>query len=94
MAAYLVGQIAVKDEVLWKQYVEGVAESVEPFDATIVFRGQRNRVLAGVNPRDLIVVIEFSEHDELEAWFNSEKYQSIIELRDRAADVVITTYQA
>ena len=94
MAAYLVGQIRVKDSQLWQEYVAGVAESLAPFDAKIVFRGKRISVLAGDNERDLVVVIEFSGRHALENWFNSEAYQSLIALRDRAADVVITTYDA
>ena len=50
-------------------------------------------LLAGENERDLVVVIEFSDRASLESWFNSEKYQSLISLRDNSADVVITTYE-
>jgi uncharacterized protein (DUF1330 family) len=92
MSAYLIGQISVRDSQLWQKYVAGVSESLAPFDATIVFRGKRSSVLAGSNERDLVVVIEFSDHTSLETWFYSEKYQSLISLRDRAADVIITTY--
>ena len=92
MSAYLIGQISVKDHHLWQEYVAGVAESLAPFDATIVLRGKRSSVLAGDNDRELVVVIEFSDAVELHNWFHSETYQSLIALRDRAADVVITTY--
>ena len=94
MAAYLIGQIKVKDEVLWQEYVAGVQESLAPFDAEVVFRGKRDKVLAGQHDKDLVVVIEFSNLSALDDWFNSEKYQSLISLRDKAANVVITTYQA
>jgi len=94
MAAYLVGQITVKDENLWQAYVSGVAESLAPFEANIIFRGKRDKVLAGSHDYDLVVVIEFPDLTTLDNWFNSDKYQSIIPIRDKAADVVITTYQA
>jgi len=94
MAAYLVGHITVKDDELWQQYVSGVAESIAPFDANVVFRGKLDKVLAGTHDKDLVVVIEFSDLSTLDNWFNSAKYQSLIPLRDKAADVVITTYQA
>jgi len=93
MAAYLVGQITVKDDNLWQEYVAGVAESIAPFDANIMFRGKRDKVLAGSHDYELIVVIEFSDIATVDNWFNSPKYQSLIPLRDRAANVVITTYQ-
>ena len=94
MTAYLVGQITVKDETVWQEYVRGVQESLSPFDAQVVFRGKRATVLAGRQNHDLVVVIEFAELSTLESWFASEKYQSLIPLRDRGADVVITSYVA
>lgn len=94
MSTYLVGQIKVKREDLWQQYVAGVQESLAPFDASIVFRGKLLEVLAGHQDKDLVVVIEFSDQNVLNDWFTSEKYQSLISLRDEAANVVITTYQA
>ena len=94
MAAYLVGHITVKDDELWQQYVAGVAESIAPFDSKIVFRGQLDKILAGQHEHNLVVVIEFPDQSTLDNWYGSEKYQSLIPLRDKAADVVITTYKA
>lgn len=94
MSAYLIGQIQVKDNLLWQEYVAGVSESLAPFDdVKVIFRGTRTAVLAGENERSLVVLIEFPDHITLTNWFKSEKYQSIIPLRDKAADVVITTYE-
>lgn len=94
MPAYLVGQITLKNSQLWQEYVDGVSESLSFFAAKVIFRGKRSVVLAGENERDLVVVIEFSDHTTLENWFASDKYQSLIPLRDNAADVVITTYDS
>ena len=93
MTAYLVGHITVKDDELWQQYVSGVQESISPFNAKVIFRGQLVEVLAGQHEHDLVVVIEFPDQSALDHWFNSEKYQSLIPLRDKAANVVITTYK-
>ena len=94
MASYLIGRISVKDDTLWQEYVEGVSESLLPFKAKIVFRGKLNSVLAGKDTRDLVVVIEYDDQSTLDSWFNSEKYQSLIPIRDKAADVVITSYNS
>ena len=93
MAAYLVGHITVKDDGLWEQYVAGVQESLATFESRIVFRGQLVEILAGDHDYNLVVVIEFPDHATLDAWYGSKKYQSLIPLRDKAADVVITTYK-
>ena len=94
MAAYLVGHITVKDNGLWQKYVSGVQESLTPFDSKVIFRGQLVEILAGQHEHDLVVVIEFPDHSTLNNWYASEKYQSLIPLRDKAANVVITTYKS
>ena len=93
MAAYLIGQISVKDEELWRQYVTGVQDSLLPFAAKTIFRGELVAVLAGSQDKDLVVVLEFSDQSILNDWFHSENYQALIPLRDKAADVVISTYK-
>ncbi|HEY5791112.1 MAG TPA: DUF1330 domain-containing protein [Gammaproteobacteria bacterium] len=94
MAAYLVGTVSVRDPALWAEYVRGVAASLEPYAAEIVFRGRRAADLAGSQPRELAVVIRFAALAELHAWHASAAYQALVPLRDRAADVVITAYEA
>ncbi len=93
MAAYLVGQVTVKDPELWKQYVAGVARSLEPFGAEVVFRGELGSVLAGQLPHDRAVVVRFADHDALLAWFRSPAYQGLVPLRERAADMVLASYR-
>lgn len=94
MASYLVGHITVKDEELWQQYVSGVKDSLSAFESKVIFRGKLVSILAGSHEHDRVVVIEFSDHGTLDNWFRSDNYQSLIPLRDEAADVVITTYES
>ncbi len=93
MPAYLVGQIRLRDPDLWHRYIDGVAASLAPYAAEVVFRGRRARDLAGEQPRKRIVVIRFTDMDELNRWHDSDAYQALIPLRDRAADVLITAYE-
>ena len=93
MPAYLVGQVSVRDQELWAQYVAGVAESLIPFSAEIMFRGRHARDLAGRQPRELVVVIRFADLGELNRWHDADAYQALVPLRDRAADVLITAYE-
>jgi uncharacterized protein (DUF1330 family) len=94
MASYLVGHITVKDDELWPKYVSGVQESLLPFDSKVIFRGKLASVLAGKHDHDLVVVIEFPDQSTLDNWYFSEKYQALIPLRDKAANVVIMAYEA
>jgi uncharacterized protein (DUF1330 family) len=93
MASYLVGHITVKDDELWQKYVSGVQESLLPFDSKVIFRGKLVSVLAGKHEYDLVVVIEFPDQSTLDNWYSSEKYQALIPLRDKAANVVIMAYK-
>ena len=92
MASYLIGHITVKDNKLWQEYVAGVQESLIPYKSEIVFRGKLAAVLAGKHEYDQVVVIEFHDLATLENWYVSEKYHSVIPIRNMAADVVITSY--
>jgi len=92
MPAYLVGHIAVKNPDLWQVYIAGVQKSLVPFEADVVFRGQRAAVLAGEHSYDQCVVIKFVNPAAIQEWYNSAAYQGLIPTRDQAADVVIISY--
>ena len=92
MAAYLIGHITIKDPVKWEKYVQGVQESLAPYEANIIFRGKRINVFTGEHPYHNTVVIEFSDPSAMQQWYSSENYQKLIPLRDEAADVVIIGY--
>ena len=94
MSAYLIGHIRIKNPDKWKTYVEGVQQSLIPFEAEVVFRGRRATVLAGEHPHQHTVVIKFSDQPTLQQWYHSDAYQDLISVRDDAADVVIISYDA
>ena len=92
MASYLIGHITVKDDKLWQEYLSGVQESLIPFKSKIILRGPLVSVLKGKHKHNLVVVIEFHDQATLNNWYTSEKYQSLIPVRDKAADLVLMTY--
>jgi len=94
MSAYLIGHITIKNPDKWKTYVEGVQQSLIPFNAEVVFRGKRATVLAGEHPHHHTVVIKFPDQPTLQQWYGSDTYQALIAVRDEAADVVIISYDA
>ncbi|SNT08238.1 Uncharacterized conserved protein, DUF1330 family [Noviherbaspirillum humi] len=92
--AYVVGQITIKDETKWARYRDQVPATIAPWDAEIVFRGKQAAVLAGANPHPDIVVIRFPSMRAADEWHASSQYQALIPLRQEAADVVLTAYEA
>jgi len=93
MPSYLVGHITIKDSELWEKYVLGVQRSLLAFNSKVIFRGKLVSVLAGTHEHDLVVVIEFLDHSTLDNWYACEMYQSLIPLRNKAANLVIATYK-
>ena len=94
MAAYLIGHITIKDDTYWQTYVEGVRNSLLPYEAELIFRGHLSRVLAGKHSHENTVVIKFPDQDTLQNWYQSQEYQELIPTRDKGADVVIMCYDA
>jgi uncharacterized protein (DUF1330 family) len=94
LSAYLIGHIRIIDPVAWQSYLAGVAKSLEPYAAKILFRGRKHAVLVGTHDQELAVVIRFTDQPTLQAWFHSDDYQSLIPLREQAADVTIISYDA
>lgn len=93
MHAYLIGHVTVRDAALWEQYRAAVPATLEPYGGSVVFRGRCRAVLAGTHSHRDAVVIRFPDVRSLDAWFESEAYQAIVPIRDRAADVVLLSYE-
>ena len=92
--AFVVGQMTVKNLEKWAQYRSQVLATLIPFGGELVFRGEQVQSFSGVNPHPDIVVIRFSSLADAQGWHASAAYQALIPLRQEAADVVLTTYQA
>lgn len=92
--AYVVGQITVKNPELWAEYRDQVPATFSSWGGELVFRGQQVAALAGENPHASIVVIRFPSVVAVNSWFSSPAYQALIPLRQQAADVVLTSYEA
>jgi uncharacterized protein (DUF1330 family) len=92
--AYIVGQMTVKNETKWTEYRGQVLATLTPFGGELVFRGNQVRALSGECPHADIVVIRFPSLADADGWHNSAAYQALLPIRQEAADVVLTTYEA
>lgn len=91
--AYVVGHITVKDADKWAEYRAQVPATLTPWGAELVFRGRKVAVLSGEHAHADIVVIRFPDVAAVDGWFSSPAYQSLIPLRQQAADVVLLSYE-
>ena len=92
--AYGIGHITVKDADKWAEYREKIVPTLEPWNATLIFRGNKVRVLGGEHKHTDTVVIQFPDLDSLNGWYDSAAYQAIIPLRMEAADVDLIAYES
>ena len=92
--AYFVGQITVKNAEKWELYRSQVPETLAPWNAELMFRGKQPYTQSNSSPHPDIVVIRFSSLAYAEGWHNSGAYQALIPLREDAANVIGTIYEA
>ena len=94
MAAYLIGHISVQDPQLWAQYRAKVPATLAEWGGEVMLRGQRVAVLSGEHPYADCVVIRFPDAAAIKGWYESPAYQALIPLRQRAADMVLVSYES
>ncbi|GAA3997866.1 coronamic acid biosynthesis protein CmaL [Comamonas faecalis] len=90
--AYVVGRITVKDAALWAEYRSKVPDTLSPWGAELLFRGEAVATLGGYEEHSDIVTIGFPSVEAARGWFASPAYQALVALRQRAADVVLVVY--
>jgi uncharacterized protein (DUF1330 family) len=92
--AYVVGHLTVKNPKLWAEYRSKLPATLAAWGGELVFRGKQIAVLSGENAHADIVVIRFPNVAAVNSWFSSSAYQSLIPLRQQAADMVLLSYEA
>jgi uncharacterized protein (DUF1330 family) len=92
--AYFVGQITVTNEEKWAKYRSQVPATLAPWHAEILFRGKQATTQPQGSPHPDIVVVRFPSLAYAQGWHESAAYQALIPLREEAADVVGTLYEA
>lgn len=93
-AAYVIGQVTVKDPDKWEEYQSAVPATFRAWGGDKLAGGKQFAALAGEMAHPDVVVLQFPDRQALENWFNSEEYQGLTELRDAAAEVVLTAYES
>lgn len=92
MSTFYLLQIRVLDESTLKEYIVAAPKTVAPFGGELVFRGRISDILSGQPEYTTAVVLKFPDQATAEDWYESEDYQSLLEIRDSAAEVVVTRY--
>lgn len=91
--AYVIGHITVKNMEKWSEYRSKVPDTLEPWGGELVFRGKLSSVLSGGHKHSDTVVICFPNLQALTNWHSSPQYQSLIPIRQEAADIDLLAYE-
>jgi uncharacterized protein (DUF1330 family) len=94
MAAYVIGHISVRDSEKWTEYRGRVPATLVPWGGEVVLRGRRIAVLSGEHTYTDTVVLRFPDSASAAGWHGSAAYQSLIPLREQAAEMVLISYES
>jgi uncharacterized protein (DUF1330 family) len=94
ITTYVIGHISIKDAEKWDRYRSQVPATLAPWQAELVFRGEKLAVLGGEHRHSDTVVIRFPDAESANGWFNSAAYQALIPLRMAAAEVDLISFSA
>jgi uncharacterized protein (DUF1330 family) len=94
MGALTVARLTIKDPDKFKDYASKAPQTMEDFGAEFLFRGSGGKNLSGGGADHQVTVIyRFPSLEDADQWYASQAYQSLIALRDEAADIQIVSYE-
>jgi uncharacterized protein (DUF1330 family) len=86
MAAYVIVNVHVTDPELYREYAAGTPAAIERFGGRFLVRGGPVEVREGSWSPSRVVVLEFPDGDAARAWYESDEYQALLAIRQRAAE--------
>ncbi len=85
MTAYLHGNIQIQDMTLYKEYAAQVPAVIAKYGGRYLVRGGAVEVVEGDVSVQRQVILEFPDMTALRAFYFSEEYTPLKDLRQRAA---------
>ena len=85
MAAYVLGEIDVRDPATYDQYRKQVLATVQKHGGRFLARGGKGEALEGAAPKR-VVMLEFPSYERALEWYRSAEYAPLIKLRQQASD--------
>ncbi|HEX2121345.1 MAG TPA: DUF1330 domain-containing protein [Thermoanaerobaculia bacterium] len=89
MSAYIVSRVRILDREAMQRYVTEAPETVAAFGGRYLVRGNDVQALEGAWEHERMVVVEFPDKEAALAWYHSDVYRPLRELRQRSASTVI-----
>jgi uncharacterized protein (DUF1330 family) len=81
MPVYLVAQIRIEDPERYSQYEAGFMPIFQKYGGEILAVDDAPQVAEGDWPYTRMVLLRFADRDAADAWYRSEEYQALAQLR-------------
>jgi uncharacterized protein (DUF1330 family) len=89
MPAYIVSRVRILNAEAMQRYMREAPATVAAFGGRYLVRGGDVQALEGAWEHERMVVVEFPDKDAALAWYQSDVYRPLRELRQANAEVVI-----
>jgi len=94
MTAIIVARITVNDPEKMKDYGAAAGRTIANHGGEFMLRGKHVAALLGHDASQAVAVIQFPSTKAAQGWFGSAEYRALQELRDAAADMQFTLFEA
>lgn len=82
---YVLAELEVTDPALFAEYGKQVAPMVQAFGGRYLVRGGHAERMEGDHPMRRMVVLEFPSVEQAKAWYSSNEYAPLKDMRIRSA---------
>jgi uncharacterized protein (DUF1330 family) len=86
MSVYMIAQLKINDPETFHEYVKGFSESFREYKGEVILVDNNPKIIEGSCEKPHTVVFRFPDEEEFQSWYNSTKYQNVIDLRLQSAD--------
>lgn len=86
MTVYAIATLNIHDRSTYANYESGFMAALQNYHAKILSVDESPLVLEGQWTFTRTVILEFSDADELQRWYNGDEYQAILPHRKAASN--------
>jgi uncharacterized protein (DUF1330 family) len=86
LAAYVIGNVTVKDPVRYEDYRRLVTPTVERYGGRFIVRGGKIEALEGDWRPSRLVILEFPSVEQARAWWHSPEYTEAKAIRQATSE--------
>jgi uncharacterized protein (DUF1330 family) len=94
MSVLVSATVQMKNPEKFKEYASKVPETMDAHGGKMIARGKMVKQLAGEYAHQVEAIFEFPTQEAAQAWYDSDAYQALVDLRNEAAHVNIAILES